>query len=246
MKKTIRKILLGLTGGLIACLLGATAVSASEHILYGDMDESNRITVRDALKVMLYVAKDGELSEEQLIRADVDADGDVDSEDGKLIFLCAAEMHTGFRLNEITANGTMWIASDSIAQGLGTNCGWGQVIDDYLVDGTVVNNTAYSGKTAKAFTETRNYSRIMDNMKPGDILIISFGHNEASGLEGTTIPNADAENKDSFKHYLKYYYIEPALRCGVQPILMSPVARGWGPLMSFEEQFNYQWAKAAM
>lgn len=245
MKKTIRKIIVGLTGGLLACLLGTIAVSASEHILYGDMDESNRITVRDALEVMLYVAKDGELSEEQLIRADVDADGDVDSEDGKLIFLCAAEMRTGFRLDEITANGTMWIASDSIAQGLGTNCGWGQVIDDYLVDGTVVNNTAYSGKTAKAFTETRNYSRIMDNMKPGDILIISFGHNEASGLEGTTIPNAGTENKDGFKYYLKYYYIEPALRCGVQPILMSPVARGWGPLMSFEDQFHYQWAKAA-
>lgn len=245
MTKKLKKVIVAILVATLVCSLNIAGVLASEHILYGDMDNSNRITFRDALRVMLYAAKDGELSDEQLIRADVDDDGDVDADDGRLIFLCAAELHTGFRLDEITANGTMWIASDSIAQGLGNNCGWGQVIDDYLNSDVTVNNTAYSGKTAKAFTETNNYRRIMNNMKPGDILIISFGHNEASGLEGTTIPNADTENKDSFKHYLKYYYIEPALRCGVQPILMSPVARGWGPFTSFDGQFHYQWAMAA-
>lgn len=225
--------------------LNIISASASEHILYGDIDNNNRVTFRDALSVMLHVVKDAKLSEDQLIRADVDDDGDVDAEDGKLIFYCAAGLESGFRIDEITANGTMWIAGDSIAEGGGHYVGWGQVIDDYLLDTAVVNNTAISGKTAKAFAESANYERIMDNMVPGDILIICFGHNEASGLEGTTNPEMGSDYVGSFKYYLKNYYIEPALRRGVQPILMSSVARAWGPFLSIEDQYHYRWTLAA-
>lgn len=225
--------------------LNLISVSASEHILYGDIDKSDKITMRDALAVLLHAAKDEALTEEQLVRADVDDDGDVDVEDAHLILLCASDMHTGFRIDEITANGTMWIAGDSIAEGGSYYVGWGQIIDDYLTEDVVINNTAFSGKTAKAFTETDNYARIMDGMKPGDVLVICFGHNEASGLEGATQPDQSSDTVGSFKYYLKNYYIEPALRRGVQPILMSSVARAWGPFLGHDDQYHYRWAMAS-
>lgn len=245
MKNVIKKIEILVISMMAVLSIGVISASASEHILYGDIDKSNRVTYRDALAVMLHVVKERPLSDEQLILADVDDDGDVDAEDGKLIFYCAAGMGSGFRIDEITANGTMWIAGDSIAEGGRHYVGWGQVIDDYLIDEAVVNNTAYSGKTAKAFTETKNYETIMENMMPGDVLMICFGHNEASGLEGTTIPELGSDYVGSYKYYLKNYYIEPALRRGVQPILMSSVARAWGPFLSIEDQYHYRWTKAA-
>lgn len=242
---TFKRITGILFAAALTFIISIISVSADEHILYGDMDGNDRITYRDALAVMLYAVKDGELSEEQLVRADVDDDGDVDAEDGRLIFYCAAGMESGFRIDEITANGTMWIASDSIAEGGGHYTGWGQVIADYLTDDAVINNTAFSGKTAKSFTETDNYARIMDGMKPGDVLVICFGHNEASGLEGTTQPEPSSDTVGSYKYYLKHYYIEPALRRGVQPILMSSVARAWGSFLSIEDQYHYRWTTAA-
>lgn len=245
MKNLFRKVTTLLIVLSAAFAIGIISVSASEHILYGDIDMNNRITYRDALSVMLHVVKNTELTDEQLIRADVDDDGDVDAEDGKLIFYCAAGLESGFRIDEITANGTMWIAGDSIAEGGSYYVGWGQIIDDYLLDTAKVNNTAISGKTAKAFTESANYKRIMDEMMPGDVLMICFGHNEASGLEGTTIPEMGSDYEGSFKYYLKNYYIEPALRRGVQPILMSSVARAWGSFLSIEDQYHYRWTKAA-
>lgn len=220
-------------------------VSASEYILYGDVDKSDRITVRDALKVLYYVAEKGSLTEEELKLSDVDVDGDVDAEDAYLIFLCACDLHTGFRIDEFKANGTLWIAGDSIAEGGRSYIGWGQVIGDYLNEDATVNNTALSGRTAKSFTTEANYERIMEEMRPGDIWIIAFGHNDVRGSLNYSSPYFSSETVGSYKYYLKYYYIEPAYRRGVQPILMSSVARCNGMLGSETEQFHYLFIKAA-
>lgn len=240
------KKIAGFIFALIAILsLNVLVSSASEHILYGDMDANNKVTIRDALTVLLYTADIKELSEEQYVRADANNDGKVTIDDVKLIFECSIDMGSGIRIDEITANGTMWIAGDSIAEGGSYYVGWGQVIKDYLTDDATVNNTAFSGKTAKAFTETDNYARIMNGMKPGDVLVVCFGHNEASGLEGATQPEPSSDTVGSFKYYLKNYYIDPALRRGVQPILMSSAARAWGPFLSESDQYHYRWAQAA-
>ncbi len=129
------------------------------------------------------------------------------------------------------ASGRMWIAADSIAvsynskdeQGL---CGWGEVLGSYFNKNANVRNMAIGGRSSKSFTRENNYQTIMREMSAGDYLFISFGHNdERAALELYTDPFGSTSTSQSFKWYLKEYYIDPAIRAGVQPVLVSPVAR---------------------
>ena len=222
-------------------------VSAEENVLYGDINNDKDITLRDALLVLKHIAfNDNKLDDSQIKYADVNFDGSVTAEDAYQIFLCAIDQSIGFNYENISTNGTVWIASDSIAAGVGGGLyGWGQVIGDYLLDGVAVHNTAISGSTSKSFTWSDNYQTIMDNMKAGDILFICFGHNDTKGGSTYTSPYADSSNENAYKYYLKKYYIDPAYRKGVQPILMSSPARCYGILENPTTQYHYYYTKAA-
>lgn len=133
--------------------------------------------------------------------------------------------------NKYDASGRMWIAADSIAvsynskeeQGL---CGWGEVIGSYFNADADVQNMAIGGRSSKSFTTEEKYKTIMNGMAKGDYLFISFGHNdERAALELYTDPFGSSDVVHSYKWYLKEYYIDPAIRAGVQPVLVSPIAR---------------------
>lgn len=217
-------------------------VHADTARLYGDLNQNGMISAKDAFMTLLYTAKEYDLSEEQLIIADINNDGQVNAKDAYLILLCAAGVQTSFRADEFKSNGTIWIAADSIAEGGSSYVGWGQVIGKYLKSGATVNNTALSGSTARFFLRTDNYKRIMDEMQPGDTLFIAFGHNDSFG---DSDPYGDSSTEGNYKYYLKYKYIEPTLRRGAMPILMTSVARcrniGMGP----EYQYHWLYIKAA-
>lgn len=129
------------------------------------------------------------------------------------------------------ASGRMWIAADSIAVSYHSNdaqglCGWGEVIGSYFDQNVDVQNMAIGGRSSKSFTTEKKYETIMNEMSEGDYLFISFGHNdERAALELYTDPFGSSSTSHSYKWYLKEYYIDPAIRAGVQPVLVSPVAR---------------------
>ena len=131
--------------------------------------------------------------------------------------------------------------------------GWGEILGNYLkdnktirfsnqlisdknyfekIDGasdkysTLLINTALSSRSSKSFTNENNYSNITTLMDKGDYLLISFGHNdERADVSLYTDPFGSSSDVHSFKWYLKTYYIDPAIRAGVQPVLISPVPR---------------------
>lgn len=149
------------------------------------------------------------------------------------------------------ASGVMWIAADSIAveynDGLEKGlCGWGEVIGEYFNDEFVVENKAIGGRSSRSFTNESNYDTIMDYMSEGDYLFISFGHNdERAAVELYTDPYGDSSTERSYKWYLKECYIDPAIRAGVQPVLVSPVVRRYfydGKLIN--PQLHTPYAKA--
>jgi len=128
-------------------------------------------------------------------------------------------------------SGKIWIAGDSIAADHSYENeedyavfvhGWGEIIGDYLTDDAQVNNLAISGQTAKFFTEEDNYRQIMDKIGKGDLLIISFGHNDykSAGKDHSTLPTSV---EGSYKWYLKNYYIDPAIEAGAMPVLCTSV-----------------------
>lgn len=215
---------------------------ADEVKLYGDVNKTGTITSKDAYMILLHVVDNYDLTDEQLVLADINDDGNVTVYDAYLTLLCSVGLQTSFRIEEFKANGTIWIAADSIAEGGSSYVGWGQVIGKYLKDGTTVNNTALSGRTARYFTQEENYKKIMEEMQPGDILFIAFGHNDS---KGGSDPYGDSSTPKAYKHYLKYSYIEPTLRRGGMPILMTSVARCRDIEKGPEAQYHWLYIKAA-
>ncbi len=94
-------------------------------------------------------------------------------------------------------------------------CGWGQVLSEYLKPGIAVSNHAQSGSTTEEFMMT-NWQVVKNRLKPGDVLIVEFGHNDQK-----------IESLDAFGGYAKNlrYYIDEARKRGAYVILNSPINR---------------------
>jgi hypothetical protein len=92
-----------------------------------------------------------------------------------------------------------------------------------------VNNLALSGRSSKSYidpADNGNYAMLMSMLKPGDYLMIGFGHNDEKADPSLyTNPNTDVTDPASFQYYLYTYYIKPALDVGATPILTTPVVR---------------------
>lgn len=107
----------------------------------------------------------------------------------------------------------------------------GQIIDTQFAKNTtdsavVVNNTALSSRSSKSFTKELNYETLSSQMGKGDYFFISFGHNdEYPEITRYTDPYGASTTEGSYKWYLKNYYIDPALKAGATPVLISSVVK---------------------
>lgn len=57
--------------------------------------------------------------------------------------------------------------------------GWGQMLQPYFQDYVRVVNLASSGQSTKSFRDKGNWRRLLDQVKPGDFVLIQFGHNDS-------------------------------------------------------------------
>lgn len=137
--------------------------------------------------------------------------------------------------NTSVAGKQLLIAGDSIAAGYNSNAdtrGWGMVIGERLQNITV-NNNAVAGQYTKGFfennadklTETQNirvnrFDELMWEANPGDILVLSFGHNERRRV---------TDNEYTIDDYKKYLgkFINKAKAYGVTTILATSIAEAY-------------------
>lgn len=126
---------------------------------------------------------------------------------------------------------TLWVVGDSTAAAFHDTSyyypryGWGTQLDRYF-EGVVIENLAVSGTSSQSFLETSQYERLLQEIKPGDYLIIGFGHNDekAESLRYTN-PSTSISTPGSIQHYLFTDYIQPAREAGATPILCTPIVR---------------------
>lgn len=133
-----------------------------------------------------------------------------------------------------------------------TSIGWGNVIDNTCFnDSKLFVNKAKAGDSTKSYKTGQLYDAVFGNadevaddtdtvlnegaLSKGDYVIISLGHNDWK-YEGAKDDNGNwtwTQNSskyssiDDYKNNLKKYYIQPALKVGATPILMTPVARSY-------------------
>jgi lysophospholipase L1-like esterase len=137
---------------------------------------------------------------------------------------------------------TLVIAGDSTAStGDPAHRGWGAPLVDYF-DTTRMNviNRAVGGRSFRTFYREGLWQKIVDALKPGDFVVIEFGHNDGgpvdSGpargdLPGTGDDTKEVTNRDGQKeivHSFGWYarkFIRDTRAKGATPILSTTTVR---------------------
>lgn len=97
--------------------------------------------------------------------------------------------------------------------------GWGWAMPTFTAPGVEVENHAKSGRSSLSFMNEGRFTPVQEQMQPGDLLLIQFGHNdEKDDAERHTDPDT------TFPQQLQWYCDEAIAR-GVQPVLLTPVCR---------------------
>lgn len=97
--------------------------------------------------------------------------------------------------------------------------GWGMMLQQYFKSGVVVDNHAVNGRSSKSFIDEGRWDVVLSKMKPGDYVIIQFGHNDEK-------PAADRHTDPgtTFDANLRRFVLESRVRGGI-PILCNAVVR---------------------
>jgi pectinesterase len=118
----------------------------------------------------------------------------------------------------------VYVAGDSTAstyvRSLAPRTGWGQALPVFMASNAVVVNVAKSGASSKSFIDLGRLDHILGLIKPGDYLLISFGHND----EKVDDPTRYTEPSTTYKSYLSQY-IDKSRAKGAIPVLITPVER---------------------
>lgn len=164
-------------------------------------------TITFIANVCDHIDKHGELHPEELTAAIV-CDGDITVTS----MVSPIEVPTLYILGDSTVTDQ---PSEYPYEPESTYCGWGQVITMLLNNEIAVSNHAESGSTTQdAYDE--HFKSFRDKIKPGDYLMIEFGHNDQK-----------RDYLDAYGGYAKNlrYFVNYAKEKGAKPILNSPINR---------------------
>ena len=120
---------------------------------------------------------------------------------------------------------TIFVIGDSTAANKDTTGGkvergWAMMLQDcFDSDYIVVDNHAVNGRSSKSFLEEGRWDKVLERIKPGDYVIIQFGHNDEK-------PKADRHTDpgSTFDDNLARYVRETREKGGI-PVLMNSVVR---------------------
>ena len=97
--------------------------------------------------------------------------------------------------------------------------GWGMALQCFFDDNILVDNHAVNGRSSLSFINEGRWDKVLERLKPGDYVIIQFGHNdEKAPKDRHTDPGS------TFDYNLAKYVRETREHGGI-PVLMSCVVR---------------------
>ena len=143
---------------------------------------------------------------------------------------------------------TLFLIGDSTVKngkgkGDGNLWGWGNYIASYFDTTRInVNNSALGGRSSRTFISGGNWEKVLSQLKPGDFVMMQFGHNDGGALDDTarargTIKGTGEEFKEIYNPILKkqevvYTYgwymrkfVNDAKGKGAISIVCSPIPR---------------------
>jgi lysophospholipase L1-like esterase len=98
--------------------------------------------------------------------------------------------------------------------------GWGMMLPQFFKDPTMVHNHAVNGRSTRSFIDEGRWQKIVDELRPGDFVIIQFGHND----EKIEDPKRGTDPKTTFRDNLRRFVRDVRARRAT-PVLVTPVCR---------------------
>ncbi len=98
--------------------------------------------------------------------------------------------------------------------------GWGQVFPLYFKEGIKIENHAKNGRSSKSFRDEGLWDIVLEKIKPGNYVIIAFGHND----QKQDSPERYTEPDKGYRKNLERYVHETRVRGGI-PVLATPIMR---------------------
>jgi rhamnogalacturonan acetylesterase len=142
---------------------------------------------------------------------------------------------------------TLWIIGDSTVKNpLPGLEGWGTPIAAFFDASKIrVENRAIGGRSSRSYRTEGHWADVLSQIRPGDFVLMQFGHNDGGGLEKspyrasihgngdeTQVAPANATGKTEVVHSYGWYmrqYIAEAKAKGATAIVVTPIPRNiWG------------------
>ena len=120
---------------------------------------------------------------------------------------------------------TIFVIGDSTAANKDTTGGkkergWAMMLQGcFDANYIVVDNHAVNGRSSKSFIDEGRWDKVLERMKPGDYVVIQFGHNDEKSQ-----PARHTDPGSTFDYNLAKYVRETREHGGI-PVLMNCVVR---------------------
>lgn len=122
------------------------------------------------------------------------------------------------------AQSRIFVASDSTAQFYAPErypqAGWGQMLKCSLAPDAEVINRAIGGRSTRTFISEGRWDTLLADARPGDLVLIQFGHNDASANKPERYAPAATLYRDNLLRM-----IWEARGHGLVPVLVTPPVR---------------------
>lgn len=96
--------------------------------------------------------------------------------------------------------------------------GWGEMLNGYFTAEVLVKNHAVNGRSTRSFRTEGKWQAMLGNVRPGDYVLIEFGHNDSK--PDTARFSSPATYQRNLENFVKEVLAQNA-----QPVLLTPIVR---------------------
>ena len=100
--------------------------------------------------------------------------------------------------------------------------GWGQALALYMKDPSKLHNWAVGGRSARSYKAEGRWQKIVDALKPGDWVVVAFGHNDANKAKKERY-----SSPDDYKAIMRSF-MEDVRAKGASPVLATSIPHSGG------------------
>ena len=102
----------------------------------------------------------------------------------KILAFCLAMLSTNTIAHQQSERLTIWMIGDSTMSKKEVKAfpetGWGMPFSNFWDSTVTIENRAANGRSTKSFLAENRWQPILDKIRPGDYVLIQFGHNDES------------------------------------------------------------------